>query len=70
LKKFENLAHSGALFAMSYNFVKIHSALRMAPAMAAGVSKTVWDIGDIVRLVETAEAMKPTKRPPYKKRAA
>jgi len=59
-----------ALFAMYYNFVKIHSTLRMAPAMAAGVSKTLWDIGDIVRLAEAAEAMKPTKRRPYKKRAA
>jgi hypothetical protein len=58
------------LFAMSYNFVQINSALRMAPAMAAGVSKTLWDIGDVVRLVEAAEAMKPTKRRPYKKRAA
>ncbi len=55
---------------MSYNFVKIHSALCMAPAIAAGVSETLWDIGDIVGLVEAAEVMKPTKRRPYKKRAA
>ncbi len=41
-KKFENHAYSVALFAMYYNFVKIHSPLRMSPAMAAGVSKTLW----------------------------
>ena len=40
----------------------------MSPAMAAGVSKTLWEIGDIVKLVEAAEA-KPAKRGPYKKRA-
>ena len=68
-KKFENHAYSVALFAMYYNFVKVHSTLRMSPAMAAGVSKTLWEIGDIVKLVEAAEA-KPAKRGPYKKRVA
>lgn len=68
-KKLENHAYSVALFAMYYNFVKVHSTLRMSPAMAAGVSKTLWEIGDIVKLVEAAET-KPAKRGPYKKRAA
>jgi IS1 family transposase len=68
-KKFENHAYSVALFAMYYNFVKVHSTLRVPPAMAAGVSKTLWEIGDIVKLVEAAEA-KPTKRGPYKKKSA
>jgi len=68
-KKFENHAYSVALFAMYYNFVKQHSTLRMSPAMAAGVSKTLWEISDIVKLVEAAET-KPTKRGPYNKRAA
>jgi IS1 family transposase len=66
-KKFENHAYSVALFAMYYNFVKMHSTLRMSPAMAAGVSKTLWEIGDIVKLVEAAEA-KPVKRGPYRKK--
>ena len=35
-------------------------------AMAAGVSDRLWEIGDIVKLVEDAEA-KPGKRGPYKK---
>jgi hypothetical protein len=38
-KKIENHAHSVALFAMYYNFVRIHKTLRTTPAMAAGVSK-------------------------------
>jgi len=39
----------------------------MSPTMAAGVSDRLWDIADIVALVEAAEA-KPAKRGPYKKR--
>ncbi len=67
-KKFENHAYSVALFAMYYNFVKQHSTLRVSPAMAAGVSKTLWEIGDIVKLVEAEEATKDRKRGSYEKR--
>jgi IS1 family transposase len=68
-KKFENHAYSVALFAMYYNFVKIHSTLRVTPAMAAGVSDRLWEVADIVALIETAEA-KPAKRGSYKKHLA
>jgi IS1 family transposase len=67
-KKVENHAYAVALHVMYYNFVRIHSSLRVTPAMAAGVSDRLWEIGDIVALVEAAEA-KPAKRGPYKKRA-
>ncbi len=53
---------------MYYNFVRIHKALRVTPAMAAGVADRLWDIADIAKLVEDAE-VKPAKRGPYKKRA-
>ncbi len=66
-KKVENHAYAVALHMMYYNFVRIHSTLRMAPAMAAGVSDRLWEIGDIVKLVEDAEA-KPGKCGPYKNR--
>jgi IS1 family transposase len=66
-KKVENHAHAVALHMMYYNFVRIHKSLRMTPAMAAGVSNRLWDIGDIAMLVEEAEA-KPGKRGPYRKR--
>lgn len=68
-KKVENHAYAVALHMMYYNFVRIHSKLRMSPAMAAGVSDRLWEIGDIVKLVEDAEP-KPGKRGQYKKRAA
>ena len=65
-KKVENHACAVALHIMYYNFVRIHSTLRMTPAMAAGVSERLWEIGDIVKLVEEAEPQV-TKRGPYKK---
>jgi IS1 family transposase len=68
-KKVENHAYAVALHMMYYNFVRIHSKLRMTPAMAAGVSDRLWEIGDIVALVEAAEEA-PAKRGPYKKRSA
>jgi IS1 family transposase len=66
-KKVENHAHAVALHMMYYNFVRIHKTLRVSPAMAAGVSDRLWEIADIAKLVEDAEA-KPAKRGPYKTR--
>lgn len=67
-KKIENHAYAVALHMMYYNFVRLHTTLRTTPAMAAGITARLWEIGDIVKLVEDAEP-KPTKRGPYKKRA-
>jgi IS1 family transposase len=55
-KKAENHAHSVALFAMYYNFVRIHKTLRTTPAMAAKVTERLWEIGDIVDVLEAWEA--------------
>jgi IS1 family transposase len=68
-KKIENHAHSMALFTTYYNFVRIHKTLRVTPAMAAGVSDRLWEVSDIVALLEATEA-KPGKRGSYKKEAA
>ena len=67
-KKVENHAYAVALHMMYYNFVRLHSKLRMSPAMAAGVSTKLWEIGDIVALVEADEAMTDRSRGPYKKK--
>ncbi len=66
-KKVENHAHSMALFTTYYNFVRIHKTLRVTPAMAAGVTDRLWNVADIVALVEAREDP-PAKRGPYKKR--
>ena len=52
---------------MFYNFCRMHKTLRMSPAMAAGVSQTLWTMEDIAERIETRQA-KPMKRGPYKKR--
>lgn len=66
-KKVENHAYAVALHFMYYNFVRIHKTLRMTPAMAAGITSRLWEIDDIVALIEVKEAIKPKVRGPYKK---
>jgi hypothetical protein len=41
-----------------YNFVRIHKTLRTTPAMAAGVTKRLWEMDDIVDVLEAWEAAK------------
>jgi IS1 family transposase len=54
-KKVENHALAVALFTTYYNFVRIHKTLRVTPAMAAGVTEKLWEIGDIVKVLEDFE---------------
>lgn len=68
-KKAENHAHMVALYTCWYNFVRQHKTLRVAPAMAAGLSDRLWSMEDVVALVDAAEG--PARaRGPYKPRAA
>jgi len=55
-KKVENHAYNIAIYFMHYNFVRIHQTLRCTPAMAAGVSATLWELADMVRVLEEWEA--------------
>ena len=68
-KKFENHMHMVALYTVWYNFIRIHKSLRVTPAMTAGLSETVWDMEDLVRIIDE-RAPKPGPRGPYKTRAA
>lgn len=70
-KKVENHANAVALHFAYYNFVRIHKTLRMTPAMAAGVTDHLWEMSDLVAVIDTAEAetAQPKKRGTYKKRA-
>jgi IS1 family transposase len=54
-KKVENHAAAIALHTMYYNFVRIHQTLKVTPAMAAGVSKKLWEVIDIVEMLEQWE---------------
>lgn len=55
-KKVENHAHAMALHFMYYNFVRIHKTLRTTPAMAAGATKRLWEMTDLVDVLEAWEA--------------
>jgi hypothetical protein len=49
-------AHVVALYTVWYNFARINSAVRTSPAMAAGLETRLWDVGDIVNLIDMAQA--------------
>lgn len=58
-KKVENHAHAFALFAMHYNFCRVHATLTKAaggihttPAMASGVTDRVWRIENVLALID------------------
>jgi IS1 family transposase len=69
-KKFENHCHALALYFVWYNFIKIHKAHSMTPAMAAGVTDKLMDMRDVVAMIEASEAASPRKRGQYRKKIA
>jgi hypothetical protein len=54
-RKLRNHEAAVALNYFAYNFVRIHRTLRMSPAMAAGVADRLWDVSDIVAILEAKE---------------
>ncbi|MEJ0077994.1 MAG: IS1 family transposase [Alphaproteobacteria bacterium] len=65
-KKFENHMHMVALYTVWYNFVKQHKTLKgLSPAMAAGVSETLWSVTDLANMID-ATLPKSGKRGPYR----
>lgn len=47
-KKIENMKAAVSLHFAHYNFVRQHKSLRMTPAMAAGVEKSMWPLIELV----------------------
>ena len=47
-KKLENLKAAVALHFAHYNFVRIHRTLRVTPAIEAGITDHVWDMGEML----------------------
>jgi hypothetical protein len=50
-KKLENHKRHAALHFMHYNFCRIHTSLRVTPAMEAGIADHVWSLEEIVNLI-------------------
>lgn len=48
-KKWENLQSALALHFAYYNFCRVHSSLRVTPAMEAGVADHVWTIEELMQ---------------------
>lgn len=48
-KKWENLKAALALHFAYYNFCRIHKSIRCTPAMAAGITKSVWELEDLLQ---------------------
>jgi len=68
-KKFENHMHMVALYTVWYNYVKQHKSLKgLSPAMAAGLSDTLWSVTDLAEMID-ASLPQPGKRGPYRKQA-
>jgi hypothetical protein len=57
-RKIENHMAAVALNYFAYNFIKIHSSLRMSQAMAAGVTDRLFDVADLVALLVESESKK------------
>ena len=53
-KKLENFKAAVALHYAYYNFVKSNIAIRCTPAMAAGVTNSLWTVRDLVEMIEEA----------------
>jgi hypothetical protein len=62
-KKFENHAAMVAIHAVYYNFARIHKTLRIAPAMAAGLTDHVWTLEEIVMMARQLHAKIREARP-------
>lgn len=54
-KKIENHSHALALYFVHYNWIRIHSTLRVTPAMAAGLTDRLWSWEEFIAIIDMAE---------------
>jgi IS1 family transposase len=54
-KKAANHDHMMAIYFMHYNFARIHQTSKITPAMAAGVTPKLWEMSDMVKVLEDWE---------------
>ena len=65
-RKLENHAAAVALNFMVYNFCRIHASLGVTPAMEAEVTDRLWNMEEVVRLIEEDTPL-PGPRGAYRK---
>lgn len=66
-KKVESHAAMVALYTVFYNFCRVHKTLRVTPAMEAGLTDHVWDMEEVVAIMDE-RAPKPGRPKTYKPR--
>jgi IS1 family transposase len=66
-KKVKGLTAAVSIHFFHYNFCRVHKTLGTTPAVAAGVTDHVWNLDEMIGLLEAAEQV-PTKRGSYRKR--
>lgn len=54
-KKYENHCAAVALYAMHYNFCRVHETLRITPAMQIGVTDHIWSVSELVNAALNGE---------------
>jgi hypothetical protein len=55
-KKVDNHRHMIALYFLYYNFCRVHSTLRVTPAMEAGISAHIWGLEEMCALLPEASS--------------
>lgn len=72
-KKLANHRAAIAIHLMHYNFCRVHTTLCVTPAMEVGLAKSVWELSDMVALLEAKEdavvGTEQNKRGKYKARS-
>ncbi len=63
-KKYRNHAAAISLHIGFYNFCRVHESLRITPAMAIGVTKHIWTIGELIHEALNAPAEPPAPTVP------
>jgi hypothetical protein len=51
-KKLDNLKAAVTLYFARYNFCRVHQTLRVTPAMQAGITDHVWEMGELFHAAE------------------
>jgi IS1 family transposase len=54
-KKLQNHIAAQGMYFTFYNFVRLHGTLRTTPAMAAGLTDHIWELGEVVDILATRE---------------
>jgi len=61
-KKFENNCFMIALYAVWYNFIRIHKTLRASPAMESGMADHLFSFEELMGIVDEWEASHRTEQ--------